>query len=263
MLFFKRILKENELTEDTAPLSEQRNMPRYEISPRFRLKAALSFAARGDSRAPRGNSRPAWHWKCRLLDCSEQGVRIQMDPALKVRARDLCDLRLKVEEFELTIPCHIANIRDSPEGMIFGLKLAPADESTWSAYWQLLEVVALGSSLRLHRSSSRPDESGYFVEHYASNRPARLSIWRHPTTRAVVAFEFLLKHHLVRAAAGHPVEYLTGPSARPATTTKALEIQRLFQWVVPNLSAAVPVDVRDFLETIRRVNKEPGLAAGH
>lgn len=252
MLFFKRILKEPELTESAAPLAEQRSMPRYEISPRFRLKASLSFASRGDTRSTKGNTRPAWHWKCRLLDCSEQGVRIQMDPALKVRARDLCDLRLKVEEFELTIPCHIANIRESPEGLVFGLKIDPADESTWNAYWQLLEVVALGSSLRLHRSSSRPDASGYLVEHYANNRPARLSIWRHPATRAVMAFEFLLKHYLVRAAAGQPLECLTGPAARPATTTKALEIQRLFQWVVPNLSADVPDDVRDFLKLYAR-----------
>lgn len=248
MMFFKSILKEPELTGSAAPLAEQRGMPRYEINPRFRLKASLSFVASRNTRSPRGNSNPVWHWKCRLLDCSEQGVRIQMDPAFKVRARDLCDLRLKVEDFELTIPCHIANVRESPDGFVFGLKIDPADESTWNAYWQLLEVVALGSSLRLHRRSTRPDESGYLVEHYANNRPARLSIWRHPTSRAVQAFEFLLKHYLVRAAAGHPVEYLIGPAARPATTSKALEIQRLFQWVVPNLSSAVPDDVRDFLK---------------
>lgn len=248
MLFFKRILKEPELIGSATPLSEQRSMPRFEISPRFRLKASLNFVSRGDTRGPRGNTRPALHWKCRLLDCSEQGVRIQMDPAFKVRARDLCDLRLKVEEFELTIPCHIANVRETPEGLVFGLKIDPDDESTWNAYWQLLEVVALGASLRLHRSTPRPDESGYLVENYSNNRPARLTIWRHPTTRAVIAFEFLLKHYLVRAAAGQPVEFLTGPSARPATTTQALEIQRLFQWVVPNLSTSVPDDVRDFLK---------------
>ncbi len=247
MLFFKRILKEPELVDSAASLAEQRSTPRYEISPQFRLKASLNFASRGDTRSAKGNSRPVWHWKCRLLDCSEQGVRIQMDPAFKVRARDLCDLRLKVEEFELTIPGHIANIREDPAGMIFGLKLDPDDEMTWSAYWQLLEVVALGSSLRLHRKSSRPDASGYLVEHYTNSRPARLSIWRHPDTRAVVAFEFLLKNYLVRASAGNPVEFLIGPAARPTTVTKAREIERLFNWVVPNLASAVPEDARAFL----------------
>lgn len=248
MLFFKNILKEPELTGSAAPLAEQRSMPRYVISPQFRLKASLNFASRVDSRSTKGHSRSAWHWKCRLLDCSEQGVRIQMDPALKVRARDLCDLQLKVEEFELTMPCHIANLRESAEGMVFGLKLDIADEATWKAYCQLLEVVALGSSLKLHRRAARPDESGYLLEHYTNNRPARLSVWRDPATQGVKACEFLLKHYLVRAAAGLPVEFLTSPSGRPAAPTTAREIQRLFSWVVPNLSDAVPEDVRNFLK---------------
>jgi hypothetical protein len=248
MLFFKRILKQEELTEASSPLAEQRSMPRYVISPEFRLKATLNFASRVDSRSTKGHSRSAWHWKCRLLDCSEQGVRIQMDPALKVRARDLCDLQLKVEEFELTMPCHIANIRENAEGMVFGLKLDVADEPTWKAYCQLLEVVALGSSLKLHRRAAQPDESGYLLEHYTNNRPARLSVWRDPATSAVKACEFLLKHYLIRAAAGRPVEYLTSPSGRPAAPTTAAEIQRLFSWVVPNLPDAVPEDVRAFLK---------------
>ncbi len=248
MMFFKRILKDGERAEPSGPVAEQRSMPRYVISPEFRLKATLNFASRVDSRATNGHSRSAWHWKCRLLDCSEQGVRIQMDPALKVRARDLCDLQLRVEEFELTIPCRIANIRENAEGVIFGLKLEPDDESTWKAYCQLLEVVALGSSLRLHRRTAHPDESGYLREHYANNRPARLSVWRDPATQAVKACEFLLKHHLVRAAAGRPVEYLTSPSGRRASPTTAREIQRLFCWVVPNLPDAMPEDVRAFLK---------------
>jgi len=248
MLFFKRILKDGELADAAAPMTEQRTMPRFPINPRFRLKASLSIAPRGDTRSPKGHSRSAWSWKCRLLDCSEQGVRIQMDPAMKMRARDLCDLRLRVEEFELIIPCRIANIRENAEGMIFGLKLDADDESTWKAYCQLLEVVALGSSLKLHRGAARADESGYLVEHYANNRPARLSVWRDPNTRTVMACEFLLKHYLVRAAAGRPVEYLTSPSGRPAAPTTALEIQRLFSWVVPNLPDTMPEDVRNFLK---------------
>lgn len=248
MLFFKRILKDGELAEASGPAAEQRSTPRYVISPQFRLKAALNFASRVDSRSTKGHSRSAWHWKCRLLDCSEQGVRIQMDPALKVRARDLCDLQLRVEEFELTIPCRIANIKENADGVIFGLKLDAADESTWKAYCQLLEVVALGSSLRLQRRAAHPDESGYLLEHYTNNRPARLSVWRDPATQAVRACEFLLKHYLVRAAAGRPVEYLTSPSGRPASPTTALEIQRLFSWVVPNLPDTMPEDVRNFLK---------------
>jgi len=44
---------------------------------------------------------------------------------------------------------------------------------------------------------------------------------------------------------GWPAEYLT--DARAATPAKAVEIKRLFNWVLPNLAPTVPDDVRDFL----------------
>lgn len=249
MLFFKSILKEPEVAVNSTSPAERRTIPRFAINPQFKLKAVLSFTKRNDTQSPKGSTRPGWNWKCRILDCSEQGVRILMDPALKVQARDLCDLKLSVEGFELTIPCHIANIREEAEGLIFGLKHEIEAEKTWNAYWQLLEVVALGSALKLHRRTTKPDESGYLVEHYVNNRPARLTIWRRPDDQAVAAFEFRLKDNLVRAVAGQKIEYLTSAAARPATAAQVLEIQRLFQWVVPNISSAVPEDVREFLKT--------------
>jgi hypothetical protein len=248
MLFFKRILKEPEVAVGSTSPAERRTIPRFAINPQFKLKAVLSFTKRNDTQSPKGSTRPGWNWKCRILDCSEQGVRIMMDPAFKVPARDLCDLKLSVEGFELTIPCHIANIREEAGGVLFGLKHDIEAEKTWNAYWQLLEVVALGSSLKLHRRTTRPDESGYLVEQYVNNRPAHLTIWRHPADKSVAAFEFRLKDNLVRAAAGQQLACLTGAAARPATAAQALEIQRLFQWVVLNLSSAVPDDVREFLK---------------
>jgi hypothetical protein len=55
----------------------------------------------------------------------------------------------------------------------------------------------------------------------------------------------------VRAADEHSIEYLAGASADEAHRTSGVrlwEIQRLFQWVVPNLASAVPNDVRAFLQ---------------
>ena len=67
---------------------------------------------------------------------------------------------------------------------------------------QLLDVVALGSTLKLERAAKQPDASGYIVEVYAGNRPSRLTVWRHPADESVMAFEFVLKDNMVRAAAG-------------------------------------------------------------
>lgn len=247
MLLFKRILKEPEPAADTVPQVERRSSKRYIVNPKFPIKAVLSFIGRDDSGTPMSQSRHGWNWKGRLVDCSEQGVRIQMGPTLKVAARDLCDLKLTIDDFELTVPCHVANIRETPEGPFFGLKHDIEDEATWHPYRQLLEVLALGSTVKLKTRTTKPDESGYLVEHYTSDRPARLSVWRYPADGSVAAFEFQLKDNLVRAAAGHTMEYFNGEDFRQASAAKSLEIQRLYRWVVPNLASAVPDDVRVFL----------------
>lgn len=250
MLFFKRILKEPEPTSST-PAVERRSTKRYAINPAFALKAVLSFIARDDTGAPLSNTRHGWNWKGRLIDCSEQGVRIQMGPGLKVELGDPCDLKLTVDDFALTVPCHLTNIHEQPEGMVFGLKHDIEDEATATAYRQLLEVVALGSTLKLQPKAAKPDASGYLVEIYVSPRPSRLTVWRHPADQSVAAFEFQLKDNLVRGAAGHMVEFLAdldGTGSRPASTEKCLEIGRLFSWVVPNLASVVPDDVREFLK---------------
>lgn len=250
MLFFKRILKEPEPVEDAVPRVERRSTKRYLVNPQFPLRAVLSFIGRDESGAPMSNTRQGWNWKGRLIDCSEQGVRMQMGPALKVEAREMCDLKLTLDDFQLTIPCHIANIRENAEGLVFGLKHDIEDDPTRIAYGQLIEILALGSTLRQSGRTAKPDESGYLVERFVSDRPARLSIWRYPGDGSVAAFEFQLKDNLVRAAAGQGMEYYSGEGdeAREATAAKSLEIQRLFSWVVPNLAAAVPDDVRDFLK---------------
>lgn len=249
MLFFKRILNEAEPAPDggKVPPVERRRTRRYLVNPKFPLKAVLSFSGRNDTMSPTGQPRPAWKWEGRLVDCSEQGARIHMSDARKVSARDLCDLRLTVEEFNLTIPCRISNISGKETDLQFGLLYDYMDEAPRKAYRQLLDVLALGSALVLKSKAAKPDASGYLVEHYTSDRPARLTVWRLPKDKGVVAFEFLLMDYLVRTVAGEGVEYRNAADGRPVTPAKAQEIKRLFQWVVPNVAEAVPADVRRIL----------------
>jgi PilZ domain len=251
MLFFKRILKEPEPPVKPTPAVERRGLPRYPISPEFPLKAVLSFIGRDENGAPMSNTRHGWNWKGRLLDCSEEGARIQMGPAVKVQDGEPCDLKLSVQDYEITVPCQITNLGETPEGVVLGLKHAIDDAVTREGYRQLLDVVALGSTLKLESSAKQPDASGYLVEVYAGTRPSRLTVWRHPADESVMAFEFVLNDNMVRAAAGQRVEYLAdidGTGSLPATTEKCLEIGRLYQWVVPNLPADMPEEVRGFLK---------------
>jgi hypothetical protein len=256
MLFFKRILKEETPAapavpaEVAAPAVERRGEQRYGISADFPLKAVLSFVGRDDTGAPMSNTRHGWNWKGRLIDCSEEGARLQLGPGIRTETGEPCDLKLSVQDFELCVPCQVINLTEHPDGMVLGLKHVIADAETLASYRQLLDVVALASTLKLQSKASQPDASGYLVEVYGGTRPSRLTVWRYPGKGGIAAFELLLKDNLVRAAAGQRVEFLAdidGTGSQPASSEKCVEIGRLFQWVVPNLPPELPAEVRAFL----------------
>lgn len=251
MQFFKRILQPPADEVKPAVRPERRRGRRHVINLDFPLQAVLSFAGRDVNGNPATNKRSNWNWQGRLVDFSESGARMQLAPSALAASGDFCDLKLNLEGFALVVPCHITNMRIEREGLLFGLKHDLTDDATLKAYGQLLEIVALGDTLRPRYKAPRRDESGYLVELFASDLPSGLRIWRHEASRAVAAFEFLLKDSLVRAAEGQKLEYLAGieaVTARAATPAKAAEIHRLFRWVVPNLAPAVPPDVRRFLQ---------------
>ena len=253
MHFLKSILRrpDEEATPKAVVRKESRRAQRYAISPNFPLKAVLCFSGRDGMGTPLSGSRVGWDLKGRLVDFSELGARLQLGPAALGTSGDFCELRLSLGGIVLEVPCHVTNVRVESEGLHYGLKLDFTDVAKLKAYRQLLDIVALGARLKLHFKKPKPDDSGYLVEQYASDRQSRLTVWRDSSDRTVSAFEFLLRDCLVRAAKGQRIEHLSGTDtaeARKATPAKSTEIQRLFQWVVPNLAPAVPADVRAFLQ---------------
>ena len=250
MLFFKRILKQPGPAPANSPAVERRSEARFSISPDFPLKSVLSFVARDETGNPMSNSRAGWNWKGRLVDLSEEGARLQLGPAVPIRAAESCELILSVQDFQISVNCEVTNVTESPEGILIGLKLLFDHPETQAAYRQLIEVIALGSTLVLQSKTPQPDASGYIVETYGGPRAARLTVWRYPANGGVGAFELVFQDNMIRAAAGQQVEFLTdldGRGSQPASTEKCMEIGRLFQWVVPNLPASLPPEVRAFL----------------
>lgn len=231
-----------------VPLNERRGTARFPLQPGFPLKAVLNYIGRDDTGAPMSKSRHGWHWKGRLVDCSEVGARIQLGPGLRAVIGESCDLRLTVDDFEIVVPCHVTNLRELPEGMVFGLRHDITDQAVLRDYLQFVEVVALASTLHV-RGRPKPDASGYIVERYASPRPSALTVWRHPVDGAVSAIELILKDSMVRLARGLGPQYFAGDGrgSRPATAMRSVEIHRLFRWVVPNLPPTMPADLRNFL----------------
>jgi hypothetical protein len=241
MLFFKRILKEPEAGRKVAR-KERRGARRLPIGAEFPLHTVLGFDRRGGTIAPMSTPGGV-AWKGRLLDVSEVGARILLPPAALASRGDSCELRLGLGGFMLTVPCEVTNLRVEGDGVHFGLRHDLANEDVRDGYRQLLEVVAFGATLRLQKKPAE-DASGYLMEQYAGDG-SRLAVWREKTTRTVSAFEFQLEDCLVRATKSRAAEHLIG--GKTATPAKALEIQRLFAWVVRNLAPAVPDDVRGFL----------------
>lgn len=178
-------------------------------------------------------------------------MRLQFDTPVQVATGEICDLKLDLEDFVLVVPCHVSNHRRQGHRTFVGLKHNITDEETQGSYRQFLEIVALGATLRQHIRRSQPDGADYLVEQYASEQRSCLNVWRHPSSGVVAAAEILLKDCLVRMVAGRAVEYYVGREAAEehrATPAQALEIHRLFHWVVPNLSRSVPEDLQKFLQ---------------
>jgi hypothetical protein len=261
MLFFKRILKEPEPPQpapaapvvlpptNTSPPIERRRSRRYVVNPQFPIKALLSFRGHKGTASPTGEPQPVERWEGRLINCSEHGVRILMNSGQKVGVRDLCDLHLAVQEFQMTIPARISNINVEAEGLVFGLQHDDMDAETRQTYLQLIDILSLGAGLRLGLKTSTPDATGNLMECYSNKqRTARLTVWRVPATGGVASFEFLLKDSLVRGVTGQRLEFRNAADGRAATAGRAGEIRRLFQWVVPNVAETVPIEVRDILK---------------
>ncbi|AOS44700.1 PilZ domain protein [Lacunisphaera limnophila] len=244
MLFFKKIL---ESKKPEAP-TDRRVAARYAVLPGFPLKTVLNIAGRDDlGELLKGEG---MDWTGKLINLSATGARVQMPRTMLAQRGDPCRLKLDMQGYELVVPGTIAHVTERRDSLVFGLTLNLAASGTAAAFRQLVELVALGSTLKQVKPL-QPDESGYMAEQYAGEPESRLIVWRQLAGREVAAFEFQLKDCVVRGLAGRAgLECFTGTEGatrRPASGVRGEEILRLYQWVVLNLAPELPTDVRTFL----------------
>ncbi len=246
MLFFKRIL---DVSKSSTP-SDRRGGPRYAVKPGFPIKAVLNILGRDEQgHLLRSRDGEGWDWTGRLMDISYSGARMQMPRTVSAVRGDTCHLKIDVQGHEITVPARIAHIADRRDSFVFGLTLNTPAAADAPAFHQLVELIALGATLRPVRPL-QPDDSGYLGEEYAGEAGSRLVIWRHVAGRDIAAFEFQLKDCLVRGLDSRsPLQCLAGgaDAAQPVSGAKGEEIHRLYQWVVCNLAPTVPADVCNFL----------------
>lgn len=247
MLFFKKILN----VKKAETPAERRGGGRYAVLPDFPIKTVINLSGRDDlGQLIKTKDGQGWDWAGQLINLSSSGARVQMASTVEVLTGDPCVLKIDVQGFELAVPGRIAHRAERRGALVLGVALEIETSPARLAYRQLVELIALGASLKQEKPL-QPDATGYLAEEYAGEPASRLIIWRHLVGREIAAFEFQLKDCTVRGLAETPgLQFFTGsgPTARTATGAKAEEILRLYQWVVLNLAPVVPADVRTFLQ---------------
>lgn len=248
MLFFKRILNATQ----GGSSREKRRANRFAINPDFPLRAVLSLTGRdnfGNKLSISDNK--GWDWKGHLVNFSSTGARMNLPPAALAARGDDCNLKLSLDGYQLVIPSRVAHLKEHRDHVVFGLELNLTESETRQAYRQLIDLVALGASLK-PRHEAQLDASGYLLEEYGGNEDATLKVWRETVQQLVTAFELKVKDYYIRGTAkNRKLQFLSGDNAaalKPLPAVRHTEMQRLYRWIVPNLTKEVPEDVQAFLK---------------
>lgn len=232
VLFFKRIFA-NE--SEVLAKKEQRLSSRYAVGEHYPVQAMLRLDAQ--------------RREVRLLDVSCGGASVALPENHTVRRGQSGQITLSLGDDSLTLPCRVANVRQVRQEPACGLEFEFPDATRQEAYLQLVEPVALATSLTfVNPAKVEQAVPGLKLEQYDGTPPTRLRVWRNTTTREIAAFEFQLAEYLVRWSAGmEQLELGRAGTSRALTEAQRHEVIWLFYLTVPNLNKGVAPDVRNFL----------------
>lgn len=257
VLLFRRILS---FKPETVAAQEHRRSQRYAVGEDFALKAVLVTAGRdadGEPLKPSdGRGRP---WGCQVVNLSSTGLNVRVSASLYAARGDACTVTLKLERYEIELPGELAHFRAGREIATCGVALRFDEFTQQKAYLQMLEAVSIGASLKpVPAAKVLQDSPGFRKFQFAGQGDELLSVWQADGYPVPSAFEFRFHDHYVRGAPGEPLKVYgredggEGPIgySMPALNLSAIhaaEVRRLFGWIVPNLSAEVPAQVRGLL----------------
>jgi hypothetical protein len=171
--------------------------------------------------------------------------------------REQCQLKFSHGDYHLHLPATVTHFRCHAQYSLCGLTFNFPDEESRQSYFQLLEPVAIGSSLKavdvVQDAPRRPKE-----KYAAGNDSAVLTVWRNETENSIVSFDFRMRQYGVSWVKGLTELEVYGLAANESATEEIValneeqneEVRWLFCLAVPNLSKAVPLDVRKFLATL-------------
>ncbi len=247
VLLFQRIF---DFRKNNILQLEQRLNHRYTPGPMFALRATLNMAGRDRTGGIHN------------MSATGVGLLLERDPAL-VGGRS-GRLRLALDEYELILNARLIHAQPREDGFFCGLTLDFEDFTAQKAYLQLLQPIAIGCTLQPVPAERVIQNEAQFTKlSYRGESNSVLSVWRENSPAATLhSFEFMMQDYFVRADAKVRVMevFQRAQLDRPpqlkvsAPMVDVLggandEVRQLFRWIVPNLPAVVPGDVRGFLQS--------------
>ncbi len=244
MLIFRRIF--NFEKEKVAQI-EQRLNHRYLPGADFPLQAVLRL----DRHDHRGV----------VQNISGGGVGLLVARETAVNAEQSIRVHFQLDRRQLDLPARLIRAEPAAEGIYCGLGLDLADFMRHKAFLQLLQPIVIGQTLqRVAPERVIQNEPQFIKQIYRGEFNSVLTVWRAMTPGSPIhSFEFRMHDYFCRARTeARVLEAYTLESAEShkgkltnpvfdATGGLQDEIRQLFRWIVPNLSPAVPDDVRALL----------------
>jgi PilZ domain len=261
VLFFKRILN---FSEEPAKPSDLRQAPRHVVGPTFPFKAVVTLPAYdGEGNVIVGHN-SGQDWAGRLTNLSATGGSIQLSTAAAGRSSEPCLFKLSLDTYALEIPSRVAHFRNYPQYALCGFAFNFPNFEVQKAFLQVLEPVAIGSSLSpVDQKTVLQDLPGLRKEQFSGHAGSVLTIWRQAASNEIHGFDLRMSAFGVRWSQGLPALDTYGftqpptppgkkavpppPEFHKLTEAQQEEVHWLFCLAVPNLAKAVPVDVRKFL----------------
>jgi len=176
VLLFKRILSSAKPENKSA---DKRKAPRYAVGPAFPFKAVLVLPVHDDDGNPTADKDHTQAWGGRLVDLSESGANIQINPAAIAHRGESCSFKIGAADYQLEFPGTIAHFRAYPQHATCGFFFDFPDREIQKAYLQLLEPVSIGASLvAMDPKKVAQDTAGLVKEQYSGRANALFTVWR-------------------------------------------------------------------------------------
>lgn len=228
---------------------EKRLSARHVPGPAYPLRAMLTLGRR---------PHPA-----QVLNISAGGIGLLVEGAEAAAIGQAGRVLLGIEGTDIGVDGRIIHREARGSGHVYGVALEFKDFLDQKTYLQILQPIAIGSSLQpVPEDRVVQDEPKFIKRVYRGESDSVLSVWLENSFGTPLhSFEFRMSDYFVRADAAVRVlesfhrEELDSPAhvkvSAPVFDThgsRSQEIRLLFRLVVPNLPSTLTSDLRQFLE---------------